>query len=176
MSPSFRLLSHSPSRWKAAQWKPRPLPPLEDVPLSQNDGEERGCQASLQPEPTSREGTVGRSYAALQLWLALVTLSVSLAIALGLALVYSPGVAGNYLLGAMVGVVYLRMLGRSVAELGKTRSRLGVTRLALFVGLMVLAAKVKSLQILPIFFGFMTYKVTLLIYLVQTLSRLSSSS
>jgi ATP synthase protein I len=68
------------------------------------------------------------------------------------------------------------MLGRSVAELGKTRSRLGVTRLALFVGLMVLAAKVKSLQILPIFFGFMTYKVTLLIYLVQTLSRLSSSS
>jgi len=29
---------------------------------------------------------------------------------------------------------------------------------------------------LPIFFGFMTYKVTLLIYLVQTLSRLSSSS
>lgn len=64
-----------------------------------------------------------------------------------------PRVAANYLLGAIVGVVYLRMLGRGVAELGKSRSRLGVTRLALFVGLIVLATQVKSLQILPIFWG-----------------------
>jgi ATP synthase protein I len=117
----------------------------------------------------------GGSYEALQLWLVLVTLGVSLAIAVGVALVYSLGVAANYLLGAVVGVVYLRMLGRGVAELGKSRNRLGVTRLALFVGLMILATQVKSLQILPIFLGFMTYKVTLLIHLVQTLTRSSSS-
>lgn len=86
------------------------------------------------------------------------------------------GLPISFLSGAIVGVVYLRMLGRGVAELGKSRSRLGVTRLALFVGLIVLATQVKSLQILPIFLGFMTYKVTLLIYLVQTLTRLSSSA
>ncbi len=177
MPRSSGLLSHSPRRWKASQWKPRPLPPLEDVPLSQKGEEEEGCQGSLQPKTASgKRAGEGKSYADLQLWLVLVTLGVSLAIALGVALVYSPGVAGNYLLGALAGVVYLRMLGRGVAELGKSRNRLGVMRLALFVGLMVLAAEVKSLQILPIFFGFMTYKITLLIHLVQTLSRLSSSS
>jgi ATP synthase protein I len=136
-------------------------------------------QPSLAPgkaDLREKATTAGRSYEALQLWLVLVTLGVSLAIAVGVALVYSPAVAANYLLGAIVGVVYLRMLGRGVAELGKSRSRLGVTRLALFVGLIVLATQVKSLQILPIFLGFMTYKVTLLIYLVQTLTRLSSSA
>ncbi|MEN9225787.1 MAG: hypothetical protein Q6L60_03815 [Thermostichus sp. HHBFW_bins_43] len=106
----------------------------------------------------------------------MVTLGVSLAIALCVALVYSVGIAANYLLGAVVGLVYLRMLGRGVAELGKSRNRLGVTRLALFVGLIVLATQVESLQVLPVFLGFITYKVTLLIHIVQTLTRSSSST
>ncbi len=183
MARSSRLLSHTPARWKATPWKPKPLPPLEEAPPPPQQEAGLGCQSALQPSLTPGEAglgekakTAGRSYEALQLWLALVTLGVSLAIAAGVALVYSLAVAANYLLGAIVGVVYLRMLGRGVAELGKSRSRLGVTRLALFVGLIVLATQVKSLQILPIFLGFMTYKVTLLIYLVQTLTRLSSSA
>ncbi len=183
MARSSRLLSHSPARWKATPWKPKPLPPLEEAPPLPKQEGDLGCQSasqlSLAPGEASSGGkaaTAGGSYEALQLWLVLVTLGVSLAIAVGVALVYSPGVAANYLLGAVVGVVYLRMLGRGVAELGKSRSRLGVTRLALFVGLIVLATQVKSLQILPIFLGFMTYKVTLLIHLVQTLTRSSSSA
>jgi len=183
MARSSRLLSHSPARWKATSWKPKPLPPLEEAPPLPKQEGELGCQSASQPSPALGEAgsgkkaaTAGGSYEALQLWLVLVTLGVSLAIAVGVALVYSPGVAANYLLGAVVGVVYLRMLGRGVAELGKSRSRLGVTRLALFVGLIVLATQVKSLQILPIFLGFMTYKVTLLIHLFQTLTRSSSSA
>lgn len=190
MARSSRLLSHSAARWKATQWKPRPLPPLEHAPLSpKQEGETRdpvrseSSPALGKPDlpgnvkSGAKQAAVagGGSYEALQLWLALVTLGVSLAIAVGVALVYSLGVAANYLLGAVVGVVYLRMLGRGVAELGKSRNRLGVTRLALFVGLIILATQVKSLQILPIFLGFMTYKVTLLIHLVQTLTRSSSS-
>ncbi|MFQ3584371.1 MAG: ATP synthase subunit I [Cyanobacteriota bacterium] len=182
MTRSPRLLSHSFSRWKATQWKPTPLPPLPEVSARSGDSTESDSKVVVQdlPEPTpsvpkAMDPSKG-SYAQLQLWLVGVTLAVSLAIALCVAFVYSVAVAANYLLGALVGLVYLRMLSRGVAELGKSRNRLGVTRLALFVGLIVLATQVESLQVLPIFLGFMTYKVTLLIHIVQTLTRSSSSA
>lgn len=182
MTRSSRLLSHSFSRWKVTQWKPTPLPPLPEVSVRFETSTESDSKAALQgsPEldssmPKAMAPSKG-SYVQLQLWLILVTLGVSLAIAVCVAFVYSFGVAANYLLGALVGLVYLRMLSRGVAELGKSRNRLGVTRLALFVGLIVLATQVESLQVLPIFLGFITYKVTLLIHIVQTLTRSSSSA
>ncbi|MEN9221460.1 MAG: ATP synthase subunit I [Thermostichus sp. BF3_bins_97] len=181
MTRSPRLLSHSFSRWKATQWKPTPLPPLPEVSVCLEGETGSDSQASVSDQSESNPDhpkalTSGSgSYDQLQLWLVLVTLGVSLVIALCVAFVYSVGVAANYLLGALVGLVYLRMLSRGVAELGKSRNRLGVTRLALFVGLIVLATQVESLQVLPIFLGFITYKVTLLIHIVQTLTRSSSS-
>ncbi len=181
MTRSSRLLSHSFSRWKATQWKPTPLPPLPEVSARLEGKTGSDLQASgldrpeSNPNPPQAPTSGSGSYEKLQLWLVLVTLGVSLAIALCVAFVYSVGVAANYLLGALVGLVYLRMLSRGVAELGKSRNRLGVTRLALFVGLIVLATQVESLQVLPIFLGFITYKVTLLIHIVQTLTRSSSS-
>ncbi|MFQ3613271.1 MAG: hypothetical protein SNJ68_06105 [Cyanobacteriota bacterium] len=182
MTRSPRLLSHSFSRWKATQWKPTPLPPLPEVSARSENSTESDSKAAVQelPErapsmPKAMDPSKG-SYAQLQLWLVGVTLGVSLAIAVSVAFVYSFAVAANYLLGALVGLVYLRMLSRGVGELGKSRNRLGVTRLALFVGLIVLATQVESLQVLPIFLGFMTYKVTLLIHIVQTLTRSSSSA
>ncbi|MGQ9837265.1 MAG: hypothetical protein ACUVRV_04690 [Cyanobacteriota bacterium] len=186
MARSLRLLSHGFNRWKATQWKPTPLPPLPEVSTrSENSSEsstESDSKAVVQElakqapsMPKAMDPSKG-SYVQLQLWLILVTLGLSLVIAVCLAFVYSVAVAANYLLGALVGSVYLRMLARGVAELGKSRNRLGVTRLALFVGLIVLATQVESLQVLPIFLGFMTYKVTLLIHLIQTLTRSSSSA
>ncbi len=108
-------------------------------------------------------------------WLLLATLGLSLVITLGVALAYTPAIAANYLIGSIGGVVYLRMLGRSVSRLGKGSDRLGVTRLAVFISLILLATQVKSLQVLPIFFGFMSYKLTLLLYLLQLLTRPSRS-
>lgn len=108
-------------------------------------------------------------------WLALATLGLSLVIALCVALTYTPSIAANYLLGAMGGVAYLRLLGRSVSRLGKGSDRLGVARLALFVGLIMLATQLDSLQILPIFFGFLSYKLSLLLHLLQLLARPSRS-
>ena len=105
----------------------------------------------------------------------LATLGLSVVIAGGVALTYTPSIAANYLLGAIGGVVYLRMLGRSVARLGKGSDRLGVARLAVFVGLILLATQLDSLQVLPIFFGFLSYKLTLLLYLLQLLTRPSRS-
>ncbi|MGG6297369.1 ATP synthase subunit I [Leptolyngbya sp. AN02str] len=82
--------------------------------------------------------------------------------------VYSANTALNYLIGACTGVVYLRMLARNVEQLGRERNSLSKTRLALLVGLILVASRWDQLQILPIFLGFLTYKAAVLFYMLRT--------
>lgn len=81
-------------------------------------------------------------------------------------LVYSLNLALNYLIGACTGVVYLRMLARDVEQLGRTKKRLGSTRLALVAGLIIVATQWNQLQVMPVFLGFLTYKVALIVYVI----------
>ena len=83
---------------------------------------------------------------------------------------YGLRIAGNYLLGAVTGVVYLRLLARDVDRLGTETMKLSFNRQALVIVLMLVAAKWHQLQILPVFLGFLTYKAALLVYLVRILS------
>ncbi|WP_460204503.1 ATP synthase subunit I [Scytonema sp. NUACC21] len=81
---------------------------------------------------------------------------------------YSPNTALNYLIGACTGLVYLRMLVKDVEGLGRGKTQLSKTRLALLIGLIVVASRLEQLQILPIFLGFLTYKITVLLYVIRT--------
>ena len=81
---------------------------------------------------------------------------------------YSLNIALNYLIGACTGVVYLRMLAKDVERLGREKEQLSKTRLALLIGLILLASRWNQLQILPIFLGFLTYKAALIIYAIRT--------
>lgn len=79
---------------------------------------------------------------------------------------YALDVAISYLLGTTVGMVYLRMLARDVERLG-SENKLGKNRLALFVILIVVAARWNQLQMLPAFLGFLTFKMAIIIYTLR---------
>jgi len=109
------------------------------------------------------------AYHKLQRMLLFVTIAITGIVFISVWIVYSLNIALNYLIGACTGVVYLKMLARDVERLGRENQRLSKNRFALLIGLIIVASQWQQLQILPIFLGFLTYKATLIVYMVQTL-------
>lgn len=100
--------------------------------------------------------------------LLVITLALAAIVFICVWIFYSLNVALNYLIGACTGVVYLRMLAKDVERLGREKQQLSKTRLALIIGLILLASQWNQLQIMPIFLGFLTYKAALIIYVIRT--------
>ncbi|MCF4968505.1 MULTISPECIES: ATP synthase subunit I [Nostocales] len=100
--------------------------------------------------------------------LLVITLVLTGIIFISVWIFYSLNIALNYLLGACTGVFYLKMLAKDVESLGGEKKRLSKNRFALFIGLIIVATQWRDLQVMPIFLGFLTYKGTLLVYMVQT--------
>ncbi|MEN9208003.1 MAG: ATP synthase subunit I [Gloeomargarita sp. GMQP_bins_120] len=109
-------------------------------------------------------------YAQLQRWL-LQTTAVLGGIVFALCWgVYGLDTGLSYLLGTVVGLMYLRLLARSVATLGLTSTRfspLPAARLLLVVALFILVVRRPHLHLLPAILGFLTYKLAILLYTMQ---------
>jgi ATP synthase protein I len=90
--------------------------------------------------------------------------------------VYSLNTALNFLLGAVTGVVYLGLLARNVERLSPFRKQVGKSQLAVFIGVIVVASQVDNLNVLPVFLGFLTYKVAILVYTLRTTVQQVKSS
>jgi len=71
--------------------------------------------------------------------------------------------AGSLLVGALCGLIYLKLLSRSVSRLGGDRRSVGKVQLLVPVVLVLACSRIPQLALLPAFVGFLLYKPALLI-------------
>jgi ATP synthase protein I len=133
---------------------------LRSEPVRSKPTESVTAKSTASANPSSMQ-----EYYALQRLLYLSTFAIA---AVGFTtawFAYSLDTALSYLIGSLSGILYLRMLAKGIERLGVGASSTGGnTRLAIFVGLIVVAAQVERLQLVPVFLGFITYKIALLTY------------
>jgi ATP synthase protein I len=126
---------------------------------------ENSAEPSVLPPPV--DAAMGEYYR-LQQNLLICTVVFSGIIFFCVWITYSLPIALNYLIGACGGVVYLRMLAKNVANIGRGQQKVGSGRLAIVIGLILVASQWQQLQIVPVFLGFLTYKAALIAYTLWT--------
>jgi ATP synthase protein I len=130
------------------------------------NGEEapQAAVAPLNPEsPEPSPADAPDDYAQLQRRLILATLIVSALAALITALVFDLHTAASLLVGGLGGVLYLRLLARSVGKLGNGAKKVGKTQLLVPVVLVLAGARLPQLELLPALLGFLLYKPALIL-------------
>jgi len=127
----------------------------------------------LQALPSSDSAVVNtpaengmESFARLQVRLMLATVIVSAVATLFASFYFDLFVARSLLVGAVAGLFYLRLLARSVARLGGGSRQVGRFQLVVPIVLIVAAARLPQLDLLPAFVGFLLYKPALILQTV----------
>ena len=149
------------------------IPPLQSpAESSQEDaaGAEQGISSAIRPDtaleepsPAAAPAVADDSYAQLQQRLLLATL-IAAALAVSVtALVFDVHTAASVLAGALSGVLYLRLLARSVARIGPDAKKIGKLQLLVPVVLVLTAARLPQLELLPALLGFLLYKPALIL-------------
>ncbi len=72
----------------------------------------------------------------------------------------------SLLVGAISGLLYLRLLARSVGRLGETTKSVGKAQLVVPVLLVLAASKLPQLDLIPSLLGFLLYKPSLILQLL----------
>lgn len=124
----------------------------------------QNTELSMDPDSSTEVSTTSDDeYAQLQRRFILATLAVSVFAVSVTALVFDLHIASSLLVGAVCGVLYLRLLARSVGKLGKASK--SVSKIQLFVPVLLVLAvsRLPELELLPALFGFLLYKPAMIL-------------
>jgi len=81
----------------------------------------------------------------------------------------------SLLIGALFGALYLRLLARSVGNLGKSSKTVGKIQLVVPVLLVLGVSKLPQLDLLPSLLGFLLYKPSLILQVMLESSNKEES-
>jgi len=119
--------------------------------------------APLTPLPTPEAADPLADFIRLRGRLMLATVSVSVvAVAITWA-AFGGDAARSLFFGSCCGLLYLRLLARSVARLGPDSRSLGRVQLLVPALLVIASSRIPALHLLPAFIGFVLYKPALLL-------------
>ena len=105
--------------------------------------------------------SISNDYFNLQLAIFSLTFLFSLLISMISCIFLSVKFGLSIFIGSIVGIFYLRLLAKSIANLGKSSSGVSKLQLLLPVCLFIFASKNELIEILPAIIGFFLYKPSL---------------
>ncbi len=108
--------------------------------------------------------SVKNDYLLLQLVIFSITLIVSIFFSIASCFLISASFGLSLFVGSIAGIFYLRLLAKSIGNLGKSSSGVSKIQLLLPVCLFIFASKNELIEILPSIIGFFLYKPALIFY------------
>jgi ATP synthase protein I len=117
-------------------------------------------------EPVKAPSGTPDEFERLQRRLLLATLLLSCAVALITLVAFGSSVALSLSIGACCGLLYLRLLARSVARLGNGSKSLSRFQILVPAVLVIACTRIPALELLPALLGFVLYKPALLLQAV----------
>ncbi len=122
---------------------------------------ERNLNLDNSSEKFSEDGQ--DKYMQLQLRIYLLTLIITGPSVLIFAIFFDLHSALSLLIGALSGILYLRLLARGIEKLGKTSMSVSKVQLLVPVLLFFAVSRLPQLELLPALVGFLLYKLSLII-------------
>ncbi len=130
-----------------------------NIASAKDSGLKARAQDSSNPNPFREVSTLPNlEYVQLQQRIFRLTLIVSAVAVVISAFFFGIETAGSVLLGAFSGVLYLRLLARSVGKIGDGTRNFGKVQLVVPVLLVLGTSRFSELHLLPALLGFFIYK------------------
>ena len=144
--------------------------------MSDLNGDGISTDSVLDLENSDRTSEVSSGeYARLQLRIYRLTLLVTAFVAVITAFAFGSQASISLLIGALSGILYLRLLAREIGKLGTNTRTVGKVQLIVPVLLVLAVSKLPQLDLIPSLIGFLLYKPSLVIqFLLEPLVKESN--